>query len=76
MVIAAGFCMQSLGKESPAWHGTGISVFGLGLLFLGIEIMSKSMDPMRDYPPFLQTLSTLEHPMLGMLAAAALTAIV
>lgn len=51
-------------------------VFGLGLVFLGMELMSDAVRPLRSSQSFLDLISTLTNPLLGMLAGAAFTAAV
>lgn len=76
-IVALGYLVQAFaGKRSASGEGVGRSVLGLGLLFLGIDLMSKSMSPLKEYPPFLSALAALSQPALGVLAAALLTALV
>ena len=49
---------------------------GLGILFIGMDMMSSAMSPLRDYPPFVNMLSSFSNPLLGILAGAAFTALV
>lgn len=49
---------------------------GLGILFIGMDLMSSAMAPLRDYPPFVNMLSSFSNPILGILAGAAFTALV
>ena len=49
---------------------------GLGILFIGMNLMSSSMEPLRDYPPFVNMLASFSNPLLGILAGAAFTAII
>ena len=54
----------------------GQIVAGLGILFLGMELMSSSMAPLRDYEPFVNLLTSFSNPILGILAGTLFTAVV
>jgi phosphate:Na+ symporter len=73
--IAAGFGMIFFGKTEQMKHG-GAMLFGLGLLFGGMGVMSDAMYPLRTYPPFLELMSQLENPILGIVVGAAFTGLV
>ena len=49
---------------------------GLGLVFFGMSLMSDAMKPLRSYGPFLDLMAQMENPVLGILVAAAFTALV
>jgi phosphate:Na+ symporter len=48
----------------------------LGLLFFGMSVMSDAMQPLRSYQPFLDLMVSMETPAIGILIAAAFTALV
>ena len=73
--IAIGFGMIFFGKTEQMKHG-GAMLFGLGLLFGGMGIMSDSMYPLRTFPPFLELMTKLENPLLGILVGAIFTGLV
>ena len=73
--IAIGFGMIFFGKNEGTKH-SGSMLFGLGLLFGGMGIMSDAMYPLRSYEPFLELLSHMERPLLGILVGAGFTALV
>nr|WP_197462187.1 Na/Pi cotransporter family protein [Bhargavaea cecembensis] len=55
----------------------GEVVFGFGGLFLGLELMSGGMKPLRELPAFIDlTLSMSEHSMLGVVVGTVFTLIV
>lgn len=54
----------------------GQIIAGLGILFIGMDLMSSSMAPLRDYAPFVQLLTRFSNPILGILAGALFTALV
>ncbi len=75
LIIALGFVMQFLGKNEVLQR-TGTMIFGFGMIFFGMSLMGDATSPLRDYPPFIKFLQEMEHPLYGVLASAAFTAIV
>ena len=75
LLVAAGFFLSSFGRSDKE-RKYGIMILGLGLLFVGMEIMSDATRPLRTYPPFLNTLSGMDNPLLAILAGAVFTGIV
>lgn len=74
--IGIGFALTFLSKKKSVKY-LGQILLGFGLLFYGMEIMSSAMKPLRSYPAFIELLASFgHHPLLGVLAAAAFTAIV
>jgi phosphate:Na+ symporter len=73
--IAIGFGMIFFGK-SDKMKRSGAMLFGLGLLFGGMGVMSEAMYPLRSYEPFLELMSQLENPLLGVLVGAVFTGLV
>jgi phosphate:Na+ symporter len=73
--IAIGYGMIFFGKTESMKHG-GAMLFGLGLLFGGMGVMSDAMYPLRSYPPFLELMGQLENPLLGILVGAVFTGLV
>lgn len=55
----------------------GEIILGFGILFIGLSFMSGAIKPYRDAPIFGQIFATLgKNPILGILAGAAVTAII
>ncbi len=52
----------------------GNILVGLGILFLGMEMMSAAMLPLRDSPLFLRMMTQAANPPAGILAGAGFTA--
>jgi phosphate:Na+ symporter len=48
----------------------------LGLLFIGLGLMSDAMRPLRSFQPFIDLMATMAHPLAGVAAGAAFTALV
>ena len=73
--VAIGFGMMFMGKSDKVKY-SGSMLFGLGLLFGGMGIMSDAMYPLRSYGPFLDLMAKMENPLLGVLVGAIFTALV
>lgn len=55
----------------------GKGLLGFGLLLMGLSTMSTSVDPVKEYEPFLHLLVTLgRNPLLGILAGTLFTVLV
>ncbi len=57
-------------------HHIGEIVAGLGVLFIGMDMMSTAMKPLAEMEEFVGLLSTFENPILGILAGTIFTAII
>jgi phosphate:Na+ symporter len=75
LLVAVGFFLQAFSKREKLKY-VGYSLFGFGILFFGLEIMSDAMAPLRDYAPFIDLLLRLESPLVGILVGAAFTALI
>jgi phosphate:Na+ symporter len=75
LLVAAGFFLQAFSKREQL-KSVGTSLFGFGVLFFGMQIMSTAMSPLRDWTPFIELLLRLENPILGILAGALFTALI
>ena len=75
LMIAVGFGFLFFSKKGNLKHYGGI-VMGLGLVFFGMSIMSEAMQPLRTFQPFLDLMVSMEHPLVGILVAAAFTALI
>jgi phosphate:Na+ symporter len=73
--VAIGFFMVFAGRRDRV-RQVGMMVMGLGLVFFGMGLMSDAMRPLRTYPPFIELLSNMERPVLGLLTGALFTALV
>ncbi len=74
-MIAVGFGMVFFGKrEQLKQYGAGL--MGLGLVFFGMSVMGDAMAPLRSYPPFLDGMTRMENPIIGILVGAVFTALV
>jgi phosphate:Na+ symporter len=75
LLVAAGFFMQAFAKREQV-KSAGTSIFGFGVLFFGMHIMSGAMAPLREWTPFIDLLVRLEDPLLGILAGTLFTALI
>ncbi len=57
-------------------HHIGMIIAGLGVLFIGMGMMSDAMYPLRDAPQFAELVQKFNHPLLGILIGAVFTAII
>ena len=57
-------------------HHIGNIMAGLGILFIGMDMMSAAMEPLRDSEQFVNLLTNFENPVLGILAGTIFTAII
>ncbi|MBN1892530.1 MAG: Na/Pi cotransporter family protein [Clostridiales bacterium] len=62
--------------RSKKVHHTGQIIAGLGILFIGMSMMSSSMAPLREDPAFRQLMTQFTNPMLGILIGILFTAII
>ena len=75
VLIAVGFGL-SLWKARRVASLVGTVVLGLGVLFIGLSMMSDFMAPLRTYQPFIELMASMTNPLLGILIGAIFTAIV
>ena len=57
-------------------HHYGLIVAGLGILSIGMDMMSSAMMPLRDSEAFISLMTKFSNPFLGILAGAVFTAII
>ncbi|WP_310602809.1 Na/Pi cotransporter family protein [Anaerosporobacter sp.] len=62
-------------KSKKLYH-IGHIIGGLGVLFVGMEMMSGSMTGLRDSKLFMDTVTNLSNPLLGIAVGAIFTAII
>ena len=75
LMIALGFGFLFISKNDKLRH-YGSAVMGLGLVFFGMNIMSDAMQPLREFQPFLDLMIRMENPLIGIVVAAAFTALI
>src|SRR5699024_10339702 len=51
-------------------------IIGVGILFIGMDMMSSGLVLLAEYPSFIHVMSTLDQPILGVLAGILLTTLI
>jgi Na/Pi-cotransporter II-like protein len=62
--------------KQPKVRNIGCILAGLGVLFIGMEMMSTAMMPLRDSKAFIDMMTKFSNPLLGILAGAIFTALI
>ena len=62
--------------KRPQLQHFGQILAGLGVLFIGMDMMSGAMSPLRESEAFIQMMSNFSNPLLGILAGAGFTAVI
>ncbi|MGD8661826.1 MAG: Na/Pi cotransporter family protein [Desulfobacterales bacterium] len=75
LLLAIGFGMLFSSKKEKIQQ-YGYMIMGLGMIFFGMGVMSDAMKPLRTYQPFLDLMTQMSNPVLGILVAALFTALV
>ncbi|PYE24393.1 phosphate:Na+ symporter [Paraburkholderia silvatlantica] len=74
-MLGGGFLLYGFAKRDTL-RELGGALLGLGLLFLGIEMMGNATRPLRDYQPFIDAMQNMRNPLIGVVIGAVFTAIV
>lgn len=76
LFIAVGAALVLFSKKRK-FKETGTITLGFGILFLGLNLMSAAMSPLRESPVFTQLILSLKgHTILGLLLGLLMTAII
>ncbi len=75
LIVFMGFLILISVKTKRARH-IALTVFTFGLLFLGMDMMSGALKPLRSFTPFIQLMSNIEKPILGILLGLVFTMII
>jgi len=75
LLIALGFGL-SMWKSHRIASLVGSMILGLGVLFVGLAMMSDFMAPLRTYQPFVDLMASMSNPLYGILIGAVFTAVV
>ena len=62
--------------KKPILHHWGQIIAGLGVLFLGMGMMSDAMAPLRESDFFINLMTQMSNPLLGILVGMVFTAII
>lgn len=75
LLAFAGVVLIMFTKKKKVHH-IGLIVAGLGVLFIGMGMMSSSMMPLRESESFISLMTKFSNPVLGILAGMIFTAII
>ena len=75
LVAFVGVALMVFTKK-PRLRHIGQLLAGLGILFIGMDMMSAAMEPLREVPAFVNLMATLSNPILGILFGALFTALI
>lgn len=76
LMVAVGFGVRFLSKRKKTRH-IGQIIFGFGMIFFGMGLMSQAMEPLKYYPGAEELFLSLgTNPFLGLLLATAFTALI
>lgn len=77
-LVATGFVLRlAANRRGPThWGAYGAALMGLGFIFLGMDTMREATRPLHDFPPFLELIAAMKHPLAGIAVAALFTAMV
>ncbi len=73
--VACGYLVVQLCRRDDVKSFGGI-LLGLGMIFLGMNVMSDAMAPLRDFQPFIRLMAEVRNPLWGLLIGAVLTALI
>ena len=75
LVAFIGVALMVFTKKARLQH-IGQLLAGLGILFVGMDMMSAAMEPLREVSAFVSLMATLSNPILGILFGALFTALI
>lgn len=75
LIAFAGVAAIVFVKNKKVRH-CGEILAGLGVLFIGMDMMNAAMKPLADSEQFVSLLTTFENPILGILAGTIFTALI
>ena len=75
LIAIAGVCLIMFTKDEKK-NNLGVVIAGLGILFLGMNMMSDAMRGMRDNQAFINLMTSLKNPVLGVLVGTVFTALI
>jgi phosphate:Na+ symporter len=74
-ILFAGIIMMLFFKRRNV-RRIGQIIGGLGILFVGMNIMSQAVIPLKEWQPFLDLLSSFSSPLTGLLAGVLVTMVI
>ena len=73
--VALGYLLAQLCRRDEVKH-LGGALLGLGMIFLGMNVMSEAMAPLRAFQPFVELMANAQSPLWGLMVGAVLTALI
>ncbi|MBQ4075747.1 MAG: Na/Pi cotransporter family protein [Clostridia bacterium] len=73
--IFLGILMIMVFSKRETLKQTGNVFMGLGILFIGMNLMKNSMTPLQGMPIFQELMQSVRNPILGVIVGAAITAL-
>lgn len=70
-----GVCFIMFTKDEQK-NNIGTIIAGLGILFIGMNMMSASMDGLRDSAFFINLMTSFDNPLVGIIVGTVFTAII
>ena len=74
-LIFLGFLFKIV-YHRKSYREYGTVLLGLGLVFLGMNIMGQGVEPLKQHGAFISMMKNLENPIWGILLAALFTALI
>jgi len=75
-IIAVGFALYFISK-SKRYRYMGQVILGFGVLFLGLNIMSEAMSPLREYEGFMNFVADFGcYPLIGVMVGLFMTVMI
>ena len=62
--------------KKPKVKYFGLILAGLGILFIGMDMMSEAMKPLQNSSTFISLMTTFSNPLIGILAGTIFTALI
>ncbi|MBW2503912.1 MAG: Na/Pi cotransporter family protein, partial [Deltaproteobacteria bacterium] len=75
LFIAVGFAIDFISRNEN-FKQYGRVIFGLGLIFLGMNVMGEAMLPLHNFSSFNDLMQGIERPGVGILYGAVFTALI
>lgn len=75
LIAFIGVAMIVFMKKPKIKH-FGLILAGLGILFIGMDMMSAAMKPLQSSEAFISLMTTFSNPLIGILAGALFTALI
>ena len=70
-----GMMMIMVFHDKETLKQAGTVFMGLGVLFVGMDLMSASTEPLREWPVFLNLMQSVRNPFMGVLLGLVVTAL-